>query len=83
MRSVLSIWDYLARVPQLTLPTAQQRNVAKELVNLLTPFERASILLQVEKRPSASLVFPMVMYLWTHFEEVDLRTFFFTLLHYV
>jgi hypothetical protein len=58
-------------VTGLTMPSVAEREIAQGLVTLLSPFEKTSIILQSQKRPSASLVVPMVYYLKTFFDELD------------
>lgn len=77
LRNLTQNWECLIHVPGLPLPTPEQQTIAKGLINLLLPFEKASTLLQVQKRPSASLVFPMVYYLNSFCSELDECTFSF------
>ena len=74
MRAVLERYAQVSGVAEVPLPTPDQAAAARELVELLAPFEQASVDLQTEKRPTASVVFPIVSYLQIHFDELDERT---------
>ena len=70
IRSILSIPEHkLALLEGAPSISAHDRNILKDLVEILTPFEEATDFVQVENIPSAGYVLPCVKGLQHHLER--------------
>lgn len=65
---------FLQQVPNLTLPTEEEWDLARDIVLILRPVMKATTMFQVEKRPTAAMVYPFLFYLQQYYDEIDERT---------
>lgn len=74
VRSVLAISeDKLQELEEAPVLSAHDRNVLRDLVEILTPFEEATDFVQVDLCPSAGYVIPCVKGLAHHLHKISLK----------